>query len=161
MAEEITVKKDNKKLIYIISGAVVAVIAIVIIIVSIISNKKIDDSYFVSTDTKYVATNEDTSYGAKKRHIVVDYNKEDKITKMEEFIEFGSEKEAKEVYDEMEEYYNQEDMKEYKPNYHLTGKYIARTYEESEYAEMTASEAKQLLELYKSDSSNIEPSEEE
>ena len=62
MAEEITVKKDNKKLIYIISGAVVAVIAIVIIIVSIISNKKIDDSYFVSTDTKYVATNEDTSY---------------------------------------------------------------------------------------------------
>lgn len=159
MAEEVTVKKDNKKLIYIIAGAVAAV-ALIVAIILIVSNKGIDDSYFVSTDTKYVLTTEDNSYGATKRHMVVEYTKEDKITKMEEYIEFDSNKTAKEVYDEMEEYYNQDDMKEYKPDYRINGKYIINTYDESEYAEMSASDVKQILELYNADGSDIVESDE-
>lgn len=149
MAEEITVKKVNKKLTYgIIAGAVIAVIIAIIVAVFVISNKKIDDSFFVSDDTKYVLNTEDNSYGAVKNHIVVFYNKNDEITSAEAYLEFVNEANAKEAYSSLEEYYNQDDMKEYKPNYRLEGKYIVNKYKESDYEGMAASQMKELFDMY-------------
>ena len=148
MAEEITVKRVNKKLIYIISGAVVALLAAIIIVVCIINNKKIDDSFFVSDGSKYVLNTEDNSYGAVKNHIVVFYNKDDSISKVEAYLEFPDASNANEAYNSLQDYYNQEDMKEYKPDFRLEGKYVVNKYKASDYEGMTASQMKELFDMY-------------
>lgn len=142
MAEE-KAKKSNKNLIYIIAGAIAGIL-IAVTIILIINSGKIDDSFFVSTDTKYVATIEDTSYGAVKNHTVV-YNKGEEITGLEDYLEFSDEETAKEIYDGIKELYAQEGFgDEY--NIARKGKYLVHKYQPEDYEGLTLSDMKSVLE---------------
>ena len=102
-------KKDNKNLIICICAAVVVVvIAIIAIVFATKGSAPIDDSYFVSDDSKYVISltsdnldyedDEYAEYAPLVSHVVYYYSG-DKITGMKTYHEYENADAAKEAYD--------------------------------------------------------------
>lgn len=150
MAEK--AKKNNKNLIFGICAAilVVAVVVVAIIFATSSSSPKLNDAYFVSDDTKYVLTvdgdgttteTEDEEFTPAKTHIVYYYSG-DTITGVTTYIEYADEATAKTVFD----VYKDQDQEGVK-SVSLNGKYIVVEMTEDQYADITASDVKQQIEL--------------
>lgn len=144
--------KDNKNIIIGVCSAIVVVIVVTIaIILATGGNGKIDDSYFVSDDTKYVLTidsedvpaddEEEQQYTPLKTHLVYTYSG-DEITGLTAYYEYADDASAKAAVD----YIKSSDEESYK-EVTTNGKYIVAVVNESEYQEMTASDVKQQVEF--------------
>ena len=130
-------------------GIVTAVILAVIIAVVctvVIRNNVIDDSYFVSDNTKYVlnmTADEDDDSALKAVHTVY-YYKDNQITGAKSYYEFEDAASAKAAYEEAMADQSEDAIKSYK----LKGKYIVFTASESEYGQLTVDGVKAQIELY-------------
>ena len=150
MANKKSKKSGNKNLIYCICGVVaVAVVAIVVAVVFLTSNKPIDDSFFVSDDTKYVLTmnanvfsGQTGEYMPEKIRMVYFYSG-DKVTDLKMYYEYEDEEIAKKAAD----YLKTVDMGEEIADIAVNGKYVIATANKSTFEQMTADDAKQQVEL--------------
>lgn len=142
--------KDNKNLIIGICAAVVVVIIIIVAVILATRNSGgLDDSYFVSDNTKYVLTydsedmaiEDDEEYVPVKTHFVYTYN-EDEVTGLKAYYVFANDKDAKAAFN----YYN-ENMGDEFAEIELDGKYVILTANASEYEDMTPSDIKQQIEF--------------
>ena len=147
MTEE---SKTNKNPVIVACALVVAVILIVVIAIVMLSNKKLDDSFFVSDGTKYVLTMEaddllglDTDqYVPEKTHLVYFYSGE-KVTDAKVYYAYENEKFAKEAADYIKKQNEDESIREITIN----GKYVVISPDKSVYEGMTTEDAKQQVEL--------------
>ena len=158
--------KDNKNLIIGICTAVVVVLAIIITVVIVANNSGLNDSYFVSDDSKYVITldtDEEELEGdetaALKTHLVYTYEG-DKITSMKTYLEYADANAAKAAFDIIKESGGDEAK-----NAELNGKYIIVPADEEDYKDLTASDVKEQIEFMESlknlDSEDYDYSDEE
>ena len=146
MAEE---KKNKKNLIIAICAiAVVAIVAIVVAII-ILSNKRIDDSFFVSDDTKIVLQmDSENLLGLNSEIIVPDdayiiyFYSGNNVTDTKAYYKYEDEKTAKEA---AEIFKNQEDNNY--GNISVNGTYVILTMNKSTYEGMTTEDARQRVEL--------------
>ena len=128
--------------------AIAAIIAIIIALVCALNIKTIDDSYFVSDDTKYVANFSsenvsDDGSNVKAVHVIY-YRDGDKITGAESFYEFLNSKAAKAAYDEILANKTTDDAN----TYSLNGKYVIVTVPKSVYENLTIEDVKKQVEFY-------------
>lgn len=141
-------KKDNKNLIIGICAAVVVVIVVVVAIILATrgGSAQLNDSYFVSDDTKYVLTleteNSEEEYTPVKTHMAYFYSGDD-VTDMKVYYEFTDEAAAKAALDYYKESMEGEDYKDIA----LNGKYIVVASNESAYEDLTANDVKQQIEF--------------
>lgn len=152
MAEE--AKKNNKNLII---GICVAVLAIVVVVVAVIFATKgtaqLNDAYFVSTDTRYVLTEEGdgstfegTEYVPVKTHLVNEHSGET-ITSVINYTEFKDEATAKAALKALQEQLKDANLSEYGiKSISTNGKYLVMVFTEDQYKGFTFSEAKELYE---------------
>lgn len=143
-------KKDNKNLIIGVCAALAVVVVIIVAIVLATRGTRLDDSFFVTDGTKYVATMEgdemsfgDDDVSPVKTHVVYFYS-DGKVTDMKSYYEFADEASAKKMYDAYKEYEDEEIG-----SYELNGKYVVLTASASQYEGMTADDAKQQVEFMK------------
>ena len=141
--------KNRNKII----GAIVCVVALIVVAVVVVllatRNKGIDDSFFVSDNTKYVATlggdmlgvSDDEGDAPLKAHVVYFYSG-DNVTDMKSYYEFADEDTARKFY----EIVKSEDG-ESADSYELNGKYVILTADASAYEGMTAADAKEQIEF--------------
>ncbi|MBQ6461466.1 hypothetical protein IJJ36_03515 [Candidatus Saccharibacteria bacterium] len=145
-------KKDNKNLIICICAAVVVVvIAIIAIVFATKGSAPIDDSYFVSDDSKYVISltsdnldyedDEYAEYAPLVSHVVYYYSG-DKITGMKTYHEYENADAAKEAYDALKASGELDGA-----DVSLNGKYFVITNDSSEYEDLTASDVQEQIEL--------------
>lgn len=140
-------KKDNKNLIIGICAAIAVVAVIIITIVLVNNGSGLNDSYFVSDDTKYVLTieaddsDDSDEYTPLKTHLVYTYDG-DTITSMKSYYEYADANTAKAAYDAMKEAGGEE-----VEGMELNGKYIIMTAEEDVYKDLTTSDVKQQIEF--------------
>lgn len=152
MAEKST--KNNKNLIIGICAAVVVIVVIIIAVVLATGGGKggviggLNDSYFVSDDTKYVLTLdaddmyiEDTDYAPLKSHLVYTYSG-DEVTGLKAYYEYADASAASAAY----EFYQANNDGSFK-EVALDGKYLILTANEEEYEGLTASDVKQQIEF--------------
>lgn len=141
-------KKNNKNLIIGICAAIVVVIVVVVAVILATrgGSAQLNDSYFVSDDTKYVLTLEtddvDEEYAPAKTHMVYFYSGDD-VTDMKAYYEFADEAAAKAAFDYYKEAMEGEEYKDIS----LNGKYIVITSNESAYEDLTANDVKQQIEF--------------
>lgn len=148
-------EKEGGKKGLIIGSIIVGIAAVVAIATGVILTAKqsmpavIDESYFVSDGSKYVitvdddtSTDDNSSYGAVKTHMVFFYSG-DTITGLTFYYEFADESVAASVYEEAKQSPEVDNLDKIS----LHGKYIAAIADESEYAETTVAEVKQMVEL--------------
>lgn len=153
MAEK--AKKNNKNLII---GICASILIIAVIVVAAIFATKgtntLNDAYFVSTDTRYVLTEEGdgdgfegTEYVPIKTHLVYE-SSNDKVTSAVNYVEFENESIAKAALQALEE-----ELKEYDLNKDLgiesmstNGKYLVITIAKDQYEGTTLSEIKTFYE---------------
>lgn len=151
MAKKSSKKNKNNK--NIVIGAFVGILALVVVIVMVVmlakNNKVIDDSYFVSDDTKYVVTldgdlmkSPNDEGDTPLRAYLVYYYSDDKITGLETYYDYGSDDAAKLSYEAMQ---GTDGGKA--DSYKLNGKYIVMVADASEYEGMTAADAKKQVEF--------------
>lgn len=145
MAE--TARKNNKNLILGICSAVVAVIVIVVVVIlATTGGSRLNDSFFVSDDTKLVITSDaydtEAKYPPVKTHVVYYYSG-DKITDAKIYYEFKNAEEAKDAYEIGKE---DETFSDYK-KLETDGKYVILTVKESEYKDTTVEEVKAQIEF--------------
>ena len=144
--------KDNKN---VIIGAIVGVVALIVIIVLAVvlatrGSSKLDDSFFASDDTKYVATVDGDTMGMSdeegiaplKAHIVYFYSGDD-VTDMRSYYEFADESVAKKFFD-LAKASEEGDSSD---NYELNGKYVILIADPTEYEGMKTSDAKEQIEF--------------
>ena len=141
-------KKENKSTIIGICIAVVAVIIIIIAaIISANGKQALGDSYFVSDGSKYVLTIESDSdedeSAPVKTHVVYFYSG-DEITGAKTYYEFANAETAQAAYDSLKDSVNEIN------SLSVDGKYVIIVADESEYADITASEVKQQIEFMES-----------
>lgn len=141
MAEK--AKKSNKNLIIGICAAVVAVV--VIVVAAILATRggtaKIDDSYFVTDDTKYVVTMEgDEEEGSATKVYYVFNHSGDKITGAAMYAKFENEDAAKAAFEE----YKAEN--EDTTNVSVNGKYFIIKSEANEFEDYTLEDIKSIYE---------------
>ena len=151
MAEK--AKKDNKNLIIGICAAVVAVVVIVIaaVLATNGSTTKIDDSYFVTDDTKYVVTMEgDEESGSASKVYYVFTHSGDKITGAAMYAEFENEDAAKAAFEE----YKTEN--EDTTNVSVNGKYFIIKSEANEFEDYTLEDIKSIYEYEDEDEDYVE-----
>lgn len=146
--------KNSKKSKNIIIGAIVGVIALIVVVVLVVvlatRGGKLDDSFFVSDGSKYVATLDGSDTGMMdedgvapiKGHVVYFYSG-DKVTDMKTYYEFADEASAKKAFDGLKE----EDTEEEGGTIELNGKYVIMTADASHYEGMTAADAKEQIEF--------------
>lgn len=138
-------KKDNKNLILGICAALVVVVVIVVAVILANRGPKLDDSYFVSDDTKYVLTvdsdDSEDNLSLVKTHLVYKYSG-DTITELKSYYEFANAEDAKAAFDSYKEAYSGS----FKAA-ELNGKYIIFTANEEDYSDLTASDVKQQIEF--------------
>ena len=161
-------KKVNKNLIIGICVAAVVVIAIIITVILVNKNTGLNDKYFVSDDTKYVLTLEDSTistdegeeaYNPIKTHLVYFYSG-DEITGLKAYYEYPDTAAAKAALEYLKSNYEDEQ----KNLVTIDGKYVIYNAPASEYEELTASEVKEqieFMELLKNLNSDEDTSEEE
>ena len=144
--------KENKK--NLIIGLCIAAAVILLIVVTILlvlrNNQTLNDSYFVSDDTKYVLTlntedvsMDDEQYNPIKTHLVYTYSG-DNITGLKAYYEYKDNDTAKLAADYLKESYVEEEAKN---QISIDGKYVIFTASEEEYKDLTASDVKQQIEL--------------
>lgn len=144
-------KKDNKgTLVGICVGCIALVVVIVLAVVLATKNQGINDSYFVSDDTKYVITidsdevdGEEEAYTPIKTHIVYTYEG-DKVTGLKSYYEYKDASAAKTALEAMKA--TGEDLGDIA----LDGKYIVMTASEEDYKDLTTSDVKQQIEFMES-----------
>lgn len=143
-----TTKNNNSKntLLAICGIAVVVVVIIIAIVLATRGTGGLNESYFVSDNTKYVLTlgaddvsSEDADSAPIKTHLVYYYSG-DAVTGMKGFYEFANEATAKAAYD----YYNGNNNGAYK-SVELNGKYVILTANEADYEGLTATEVKSQI----------------
>lgn len=144
-------KKDNKGAIIGICSAIVVLVVVIVAVVLATGgvNGGLNDSYFVSDDTKYVLTAEaDEMYGDEtndehipiRTHVVYTYSGDD-ITGMTTYAEYADNAAAKAALDAMAE--AGEDV----TGIEVNGKYLVMVMDESAYEGVTAGDVKQVIEL--------------
>ena len=152
IAKKANKKPNNKNLIIGICAAVVVVIVIVVaVVLATRGSKQLNDAYFVSDNTKYALTldgdamgmSTDSSNTPVKTHVVYTYSG-DKVTGMAVYLEYANESAAKSALDSFKE--SESDMS----GVYVNSKYIVAEMPESEYSSMTASDAKETVELMES-----------
>ena len=143
--------KDNKNVIIGICAAVALVVVVIVTVVLVMNSNTLNDSYFVSDNTKYVFTLEsnesDYSEGEiapVKTHLVYTYEG-DKITSMKSYSQYADEATAKKAFDAMKEAGGEE-----AEDIELKGKYVIATAKEDTYKDLTASSVKQQLDFMES-----------
>jgi|GEM_PF-1736080 len=142
--------KNRTGIIIGICSAIVVAIVVIVAVVLATSGTKLNDSYFVSDDTKYVLTidsdsmyNEEDEVVPIKAHLVYTYSGDD-ITGLKAYYEFANESDAKKAYDQYQsDTIESEAYKEVVQD----GKYVILTANESEYEGLTASDIKQRIEF--------------
>ncbi|MBR3386574.1 hypothetical protein IKG68_03350 [Candidatus Saccharibacteria bacterium] len=137
--------------------AIAAIIAVIIALVCALNIKTIDDSYFVSDDTKYVVNLSsenvsDDGSTVKAVHVVY-YRDGDKITGAKSFYEFLTSDAAKAAYDEILANKTTDDANAYS----LNGKYVIVTAPKSVYENLTIEDVKKQVEFYESATSGTIP----
>ena len=139
MAEDAKTEKKNTKLIAGIIAALVIVAGVAVAIFLVNRGRVIDDNFFKSDDTKYVLTQDYGLNGASRTHTVIYYDKEDNITKWENYLEYSDAESARAAYD------NVKDVNEEKSGvkYSINGKYIISEYPKETYENPAASTYKQ------------------
>lgn len=147
-----TQTRKNKKMIAWICGIVVAVVLIIVAIVVVVASpKRLDESFFVSDGTKYVATlgpkydiyNVSSSdYVPDKIYLVYFYSN-DKVTDVKAYYKYSNESEAKDLYNWMKEKDNSDDISKVE----IDGEYVIIVSDKSAYEDMTADDAKQEVEF--------------
>ena len=146
--------KNNNNLIIGICAAIAAVVIIAVIVIVLIMNKGkgglggINDSYFVSDDTKYVLNLdaddiyvENTEYAPLKSHLVYTYS-DDAITGLKAYYEYSDNSSAEAAYN----FYQENNDNTYK-EVALDGKYLILTANEDEYQNLSPSDVKQQIEF--------------
>ena len=143
-------KNNNKNIIIGVCVAAVVVVAIVLVIVFAVRGVGggLNDSYFVSDDTKYVLTvesddiSEENSeeYIPVKTHMVYTYSG-DEITGLKIYQEYADAETAKAAFDEMK------NAGEGTGDAELNGKYVVMTASSEDYEGMTASDVKNQIEF--------------
>ena len=144
-------RKDNKNLIIGCCAAFVLVVAIIITVV-VLNNNTLNDSYFVSDNTKYVLTIEademdssDEEFAPVKTHQVFTYDG-DKITSMKTYYVFADGNTAKTAFDALKKELEGQEQEQL-ANMELNGKYVIVTASEDSYKDLTASDIKQQIEF--------------
>lgn len=149
MAKKANNKSDNKN---IIIGICIAVLVVAVIGIAIFFATRgtgaINDSYFRSDNTKYVATfegdymglSDDSNYAPGKTHQVFLYSG-DKITGATIYLEYNDEAAAKSALEHFKQ------LDESTNGLSANGKYIVIEMPEEEYSSMTTSQVKQYVEL--------------
>ena len=153
--------EDKKPLIISICAAIVAIVVIIVVAI-VINNKGLDDSYFVSDNSKYVLTidtDSDTdegedgeNYAPKKIHLVYTYSG-DTVTSLKSYYEYPNADKAKAAFDYMKE--NNTDEEEL-AKYELNNKYIIYTSPEESYKDLKASDVEQQIKLMEENTGNSE-----
>lgn len=152
--------KNKKNVIIGICSAVAAVIliAVAVVVIVINTNKKLDDSYFVSDGNKYVLTinysdiasetdlGEDSAYMPNKIHEVYTYSG-DTITGLKHYYEYSDENSAKNAFEFIKAESAGEGASD-TADVSIDGKYIIAVADESEYSDYTASNIKETIEFY-------------
>lgn len=141
--------KKTKKGLIIGTCAVVLVAAIIVVLLLCIKREpELNDSYFVSDDEKYVLnlSSDDVSfknekYAPLKTHMVYKYA-DNKITGLTIYYEYANAESAKAALEQVKSE-ERDDIEETK----LNGRFIEMTTKETKYADLTADEVKQNLQL--------------
>ena len=135
---------NNKNIIIGICVAVVVIAVVAVAIFFATRGPQLNDSYFVSDNTKYVVTVDDSassSDGAPvKTHYVYTYSG-DKITGATIYLEFTNEATAKTALDAVKE-----ESEGVAKSVSVNGKYIVAEMTEDQYSDMTLSEIKAAFE---------------
>ena len=150
MANKKEVKSNNSKKVAIcVSILAIVVVIVAAIIVLVVKNKPLDDTYFVSDDTKYVLTldssdisMEDPTYNPVKSHLVYTYSGND-ITGLKAYYEYADNNAAKTAAEYLKQNYEGNDQQKIA----VDGKYVIFTATEAEYEGLTASDIKQQIEF--------------
>ena len=145
---------NKNKIIGICCGIGVVVLLVVAIVAAVMANTGYNDAYFVSDDTKYVLTIDNTEEAEAeedadaivptKIHYVYYYSGDD-ITDVKLFAEFADADTAQRAYDELMN--SGEDIESSYKSVETDGKYLIQTFVESAYGDMTAADAKAQVEL--------------
>ena len=146
--------KKNRSIIVAIISALVIIAAIVIIII-VLNNNTINDSYFVSDDSKLVINlknnpSEDDLYTPQESHLVYYYSGND-ITGFKAFYKYSNANAAKTAYDF---YYN--NGENYYEKIETNGNYVVITTKESDYSSLTAEDVRQQIEYLNAVNSTTE-----
>ena len=139
MAENAKTEKKNTKLIAGIIAALVIVAGVAVAIFLVNRGKVIDDNFFKSDDTKYVLTQDYGLSGAVKTHTVIYYDKDDNITKWENYLEYDDAETANAAY----EYVKDVNQEKSGVKFSINGKYIISEYPKETYENTAASTYKQ------------------
>ena len=140
-------KNENKALTLGI-GLVAVVVAVIIIVMTLTNNNSLNDSFFVSDNTKYVFTldgdeiSSDEGVPAPTKGYIVYFYEGDKITDMKAYYKFTNSDNAQ----KMQEYYQENGTDNYK-SIVRNGEYIILTANPSEYNDLTASEVKAQIDF--------------
>ena len=128
---------------------VVAIIVVMITIILLNRGTSLNDSFFVSDDTKYVLTldtdsvsMEDPEYNPIKTHIVYFYSGEE-ITGMKAYYEYSDPTAAKSALEYLKTNYEDENQNKITVN----GKYVIFTASETEYENLTANDVKEQIDF--------------
>ena len=131
---------------------IIGVVAIIVIIITVIllnRGASLNDSFFVSDDTKYVLTldtdsvsMEDPEYNPIKTHIVYSYSGEE-ITGMKAYYEYSDSAAAKSALEYLKTNYEDENQDKITTN----GKYVIFTASEAEYENLTANDVKEQIDF--------------
>ncbi len=142
-------KKPNNKNLAIGICAIIAIIIIIITVVLTTRNNTLNDSYFVSDDTKYVLTldssdvsMEDPTYDPIKTHLVYTYSG-DEITGLKAYYEYADNATAKVAAEYLKQNYDSDTQNKVTTD----GKYVIFVASEEEYEDLTASDVKQQIEF--------------
>ena len=143
-------KEDAKPAVGKIICLVAIVVSLLVIMVAIMANSFGGNNLFVSDGTKYVLNvsvedEEDNDENMTAIHTIY-YYEGDKITGAETYYEFKTKEDAKAAYDSIVELLGEDSEKA--ESYSLSGKYIIIEAAEEDYADLTASEVKNYIELY-------------
>ena len=144
-------KKNNKNLIYGICAAAVVVVIAVVVAIIVMGNKPLDESFFVSDDTKSVLTmdpsslsqdTDDDEYVPETMRLVYFFSGE-KVSDLKMYYGYKSEEAAKKAADYLKSINQGQEIKDVSVN----GKYVIVTADKSAYEDVTAEDAKQQVEM--------------
>jgi len=146
-------KKNNKNFLFV--GICAAVATAVVIIAAILIanyNNTLDDSFFVSDNSKYVLalepndiSFEDTEYNPIKAYYVYFYSG-DKITGLKAYLEYTDNTAAKAAANYFKENYSDDSTN----NIAINNKYVIFSAPEEEYQSLTTASVKEQIELLES-----------
>lgn len=134
MSEKKEKREDKKQLAVYIACAVIF-IGIIIAIILCCRGQKLDESFFKTTDSKYVATFNDKNFGSEKTYYVIEH-KDDKVTSFVEYFEFKDNESAKEVLDDIKKEQDNDAELDIKQN----GKYLVYVEDVTKYEEISAND---------------------